>query len=478
MKEKKPYKREDRIIMYGEDKLPPQALDIERNIVAAIVSYPSSHAEIFELLSVGVFYKDEHNKIFEAAATLYEKNMPVDILSVVHQLKATEQLELIGGEYFISELKKVLINPLSTEFNCRIVLQKFLQREIIRIGQINVSEAYEDNLDVFELHDKINSELETSLQTVLRGRGASQISTLTGTAIERYNLRKNAARENKITGINTGLTDLNKITGGWQNSDLIVIAARPSQGKTALALHFALSPKEKFLIFSLEMGENQLTDRLMVSAADINAEKYRDGYLTREEEMRLISAKSTLDAKGIFIDETPAIRIREIRAKAKKYKRLHNINAVIVDYLQLTDPETENRGNREADISAISRGLKKLAKELNIPVIALSQLSRKCEERPDKRPQLSDLRESGAIEQDADMVIFVYRPEFYGMKDDMGNEIKGVGKLIIGKHRNGKTGEMPFKYNESLTKIYDYDSSSSPFGGLQGTEDTDFPFGK
>lgn len=468
MTDNKKYKRphtEDRILLYGEGKLPPQAIDIEQSIIASILTYPNSHAEIFELLSVGVFYKDEHNKIFEAALTLYQKNLPVDTLSINHELKATEQLDAVGGTYFLTEAKKFLINPTATEYNCRIILQKFLQREIIRIGLININEAYEDTTDVFDLHDKVNSELEASLQTVLKGRGASQISSLTGIAIERYNKRKEAARDNKITGIHTGLTDLNKITGGWQNSDLIVIAARPSQGKTALALHFAISPQEKFLIFSLEMGENQLADRLMVSAADVDAGKYRDGYLSREEEARLFSAKSFLDAKGIFIDETPAIRIREIRAKAKKYKRLHNINAIIVDYLQLTDPETENRGNREADISAISRGLKKLAKELNIPVIALSQLSRKCEERPDKRPQLSDLRESGAIEQDADMVIFVYRPEFYGMKDEAGQEIKGVGKLIIGKHRNGRTGEMPFRYNESLTKIYDYDDRTTPITG-------------
>lgn len=461
--------REDRILLMGESKLPPQAVDIEREIISSILTYPNSHAEIFELLSNRVFYKEEHIKIFEAAVFLYEKNLPVDTLSITHQLKTTEQLELIGGLYFLTELKKVLINPTATEFNCRIILQKFLQREIIRIGMMSGNEAYEDTADVFDLHDKTQAELEASLQTVLRGRGATQISSLTGNAIERYNLRKDAHRNNKITGINTGLTDLNKITGGWQKTDLIVIAGRPSQGKTAIALHFTLSPAEKFLVFSLEMGENQLADRLMVSEADVDAGKYRDGYLTNEEEQRLFTAKSRLDKKGIFIDETPAIRIREIRAKAKKYKRLYNIDAVIVDYLQLTDPETENRGNREADISAISRGLKKLAKELNIPVIALSQLSRKCEERADKRPQLSDLRESGAIEQDADMVIFVYRPEFYGMKDDKGEEIKGVGKLIIGKNRNGKTGEMKFRYNESLTKIYDYEAASTGFKGAEST---------
>lgn len=458
-------KPEDRILTMGLDKLPPQALDIETVIIASIITFPTAHAEIFELLTDIVFYKDEHKKIFEAAKILYDQNLPVDKLSITHQLKSTEQLELVGGAYYLDTFKSVLINPTATEFNCRILLQKFLQREIIRIGLINVNEAYEDTIDVFDLHEKVNSELEASLQIVLKGRGASKVSSLTTGAIERYDKREKAGKDGKITGIPTGLTDLNKITGGWQKANFIIVAGRPSQGKTALSLLFALSANIPVLFFSLEMGEEELIDRLMVSTADFDAEKFRDGYLSREEKPRLFFAKSQLDKMGIFIDDTPAIRIRDIRAKAKKYKRLHNIGMIIVDYLQLTDPETENKGNREADISGISRGLKKLAKELSVPVIALSQLSRKCEERPLKKPQLSDLRESGAIEQDADIVMFVYRPEFYGLPDENGAPIKGIGKLIIGKHRNGRTGEMPFRYNESLTKIYDYDDRTTPITG-------------
>ncbi|HRB53997.1 MAG TPA: replicative DNA helicase [Bacteroidia bacterium] len=459
-------KSEDRILLYGEGKLPPQALDIETAIIASIITFPTAHAEIFELLSPEVFYKEDGRKIFEAAKILYDQNLPVDRLSIVHQLKATEQLELVGGAYYLDTFKSVLINPTATEFNCRILLQKFLQREIIRIGLTNINEAYEDTIDVFDLHEKVNSELEASLQIVLKGRGASKVSSLTTDAIERYDKRETAGKEGKITGVNTGLNDLNKITGGWQRSNLIIVAGRPSQGKTALSLLFALSANIPVLFFSLEMGEEELIDRLMVSTADFDAGKFRDGYLSKEEKPRLFTAKSQLDKMGIFIDDTPAIRIRDIRAKAKKYKRLHNIGMVVVDYLQLTDPETENKGNREADISGISRGLKKLAKELGVPVIALSQLSRKCEERPLKKPQLSDLRESGAIEQDADMVIFVYRPEFYGLPDENGQPITGIGKLIISKHRNGKTGEMPFRYNESLTKIYDYESNSTAVSRL------------
>ena len=379
--------------------------------------------------------------IFEAAEYLYTHNTGIDVLTIKNRLKETEKLELIGGEFYLNELRNKSFNFQSNEFSCRILLQKYLQREIIRIAYEKSSLAFEDTIDVFELHEQNQLELEKSLQAILKGKTASGIETLTEDAIVRYNARKQAARENKITGINTGLTDLNKITGGWQKSDLIILAGRPSQGKTAVALNFVFSSDKKWLVFSLEMGEGQLTDRLMVAAADVDAGKYRDGYLSNEEEYRLYSAKAILDKKGIYIDDTPAIRIREIRAKAKRYKRLYNIDGIVVEYLQLTDVEKENNGNREQDISGISRGLKKLAKELDIPVIALSQLSRKCEERADKKPQLSDLRESGAIEQDADIVIFVYRPEFYGLRGESGEPIKGIGKLIISKHRNGKTGE-------------------------------------
>ena len=281
-----------------EDKVPPQALDLEQSILSALITSTTLQPEIFELLFADVFYREENKMIFEAAEYLYTHNTGIDVLTIKNRLKETEKLELIGGEFYLNELRNKSFNFQSNEFSCRILLQKYLQREIIRIAYEKSSLAFEDTIDVFELHEQNQLELEKSLQAILKGKTASGIETLTEDAIVRYNARKQAARENKITGINTGLTDLNKITGGWQKSDLIILAGRPSQGKTAVALNFVFSSDKKWLVFSLEMGEGQLTDRLMVAAADVDAGKYRDGYLSNEEEYRLYSAKAILDKKG------------------------------------------------------------------------------------------------------------------------------------------------------------------------------------
>lgn len=448
-----------------EGKLPPQAIDLEEAVLGALLLDMEAILAVVEILKPECFYKQEHQKIYAAIIDLYEASNPIDIKTVVMKLKSKGELEEVGGIYYVAKLTNSVASSLNVEYHSRLILQMFLKREMIRICGSLYNEAFSDESEVFELYDKAFTELESANNGVVNGKSLTDISSLTNDAIERYQKRKEAARENKITGMPTGLTDLNKITGGWQNSDLIILAARPSMGKTALALHFAISSGKRGLIMSLEMGDTQLTDRFMVIAADLDANKYRDGYLSREEEERLQTAKKFLDQRGIYIDDTPAVRITQIRAKAKKAKRINKIEYLILDYIQLADADADSRGNREQDISKISRGLKTLAKELNIPIIALSQLSRQCEQRPDKRPQLSDLRESGAIEQDADMVMFVYRPEFYGMLAANNEPIKGVGELIIAKHRNGKTTakeELMFRYNQSLTKIYDYEEAPPP----------------
>lgn len=448
-----------------QGKLPPQAVDLEEAVLGALLLDTEAILSVVELLKPECFYKQENKKIYAAITELYEASNPIDIKTVYQKLKSKGEVEEVGGLFYISKLTSGVASSLHVEYHSRLIQQAFLKREIIRISGNLYNEAFADESEVFDLFDKAFTELENANNGVVNGKSLTDISSLTDDAIQRYHKRKEAARNNKITGIPTGLTDLNKITGGWQNSDLIILAARPSMGKTAIALHFAISSGKKGLIMSLEMGDTQLTDRFMVIAADLDANKYRDGYLSHEEEERLKTAKKFLDERGIYIDDTPAVRISQIKAKAKKAKRINKIEYLIIDYIQLTDAEADSRGNREQDISKISRGLKTLAKELDMPVIALSQLSRQCEQRPDKRPQLSDLRESGAIEQDADIVMFVYRPEFYGMLAANNEPIKGIGELIIAKHRNGKTTskeELLFRYNQSLSKIYDYADAPPP----------------
>lgn len=447
-----------------QGKLPPQAVDMEEAVLGALLLEKEIIDDVAKILSPECFYKQENQKIYAAIQALHDKAAPVDILTVTMALRKAGELESVGGPYYITKLTNRVVSGANADYHAKIVFQKYILRELIRLSGEIYNSAFDDTSDAFELLDKATVGFDGLTKGIIAGKDITATISLTEEAIIRYKERKAAKKENKITGMDTGLTSVNKLTGGWQKTDLIIVGARPSMGKTAFSLHCALSSNEPGLIFSLEMSKEQLIDRMMITAAEISPGKFRDGNLDEHDEGRLNAGKKILDAKRIYIDETAGITIRQIRAKARTAKRQYGIRWVIVDYLQLchVDSTGNYRANREQDLAQISGGLKNLAKELDIPVIALSQLSRKCEERPDKRPQLSDLRESGAIEQDADVVVLLFRPEFYGMVDAKKNPIKGVGEIIFAKHRNGKLThkeECLFNYNSSLSKLSDHDQT-------------------
>jgi replicative DNA helicase len=459
---------------FQQGKLPPQVIDMEEAVLGAVMLESESLDHIAKILTPDCFYKEENQRIFTACLALHDKTSPVDILTVTQQLKKTGELELVGGPYYITRLTNRVSSSSNTEYHAKIVFQKYIQRELIRVAGEIYNEAFEDTTDAFDLLEKADSGFNHITKGIIAGKEVTAVIAHTEDAVVDYKVRKAAKKENKITGTNFGLTALNKKTGGAQKSDLIIIGARPSMGKTAVALCIALNSDEPGLIFSLEMSTKQLVDRMIISTSDISATKFRDGSLDDHDEGRLNTGKKELDGKPIYIHDTAAITIRQIRAKARNAAKEKKIKWIIIDYLQLCHVDSNNnsfKNNREQDLAQISGGLKALAKELDIPVIALSQLSRKCEERPDKRPQLSDLRESGAIEQDADLVLLLFRPEFYGMKNEKKELIKGVGEIIVAKNRNGGLTyreELLFRYTPDLRKIWDYEKGKDGQAPITG----------
>ncbi|MFO7978471.1 MAG: replicative DNA helicase [Bacteroidales bacterium] len=449
-------------------RVPPQAPDLEEAVLGAIMLEQNALNNVIDLLSAEVFYKEAHQKIFGAIHGLFEKSEPVDILTVTQELKKRGELDLVGGAYYISMLTNRVASGANVEFHARIVLQKFIQRELIRISSEIIKESYEDSTDVFDTLDRAEKELFAVSETNLR-RNFSDMHSLVKESIQQIENAKN--QEGHISGIPSGFSALDRVTAGWQRSDLIVLAARPGMGKTAFVLsmarNMAVDFKKPTAVFSLEMSGVQLVTRLIASETGLPADKLKKGQLEQYEWQQLNARIGNLTDAPLFIDDTPALTIFELRAKCRRLKAQHGIQMVIIDYLQLMSGGGDNRGNREQEISNISRSMKSLAKELNIPVIALSQLSRAVETRGgSKRPVLSDLRESGAIEQDADMVMFIYRPEYYGLlEDEQGNSTEGLAQLIIAKHRNGGLEDVPLRFISKLAKFTDYQVGDYEFSG-------------
>ncbi len=462
-------------------KLPPQAIELEEVVLGALMLEKDAVNEVIDILQPRSFYKDHHQRIFSAIQDLFQRSEPIDILTVTNELKQRGELELIGGAYFVTQLTNRVASSANAEFHARIIAQKFIQRELIRISSEIIRDAYDDTTDVFTLLDKAESNLFSVAEGNIR-KNYDSMSSLIREAIEQIENAKQ--HEGGVVGIPSGFTDLDRITSGWQSSDLIIVAARPAMGKTSFALSLArnaaLPPHNKpVAVFSCEMSSLQLVTRLVSSESEIPSDKLRTGNLENYEVEQIHAKITHLAEANIFIDDTPALSVFELRAKARRLKAQHNIELIVVDYLQLMTVGGENRGNREQEISTISRSLKSIAKELNIPIIALSQLSRSVETRGgDRRPQLSDLRESGAIEQDADMVIFLHRPEYYGLtEDEEGNSTLGLANVIIAKHRNGSVGDVPLKFTNHLAKFSDLENSymgsddASPFGGLPTSDE-------
>lgn len=411
-----------------EGKMPPQAIDLEEAVLGAIMLEKDALTNVVDILKSDSFYKDAHTRIFGAIESLFARSEPVDILTVTQELKKTGELDLVGGAYYITQLTNRVASAANAEFHARIVAQKYIQRELIRISTKTINDAYEESSDVFDLLDTAEKNLFSIVEGNIK-KNYDKMSTLVKSAMEE--IETLIANKGQLSGVQSGLTALDRITAGWQKSDLVVIAARPAMGKTALVLTMARNAAVEFkkpvAIFSLEMSSLQLVTRLIASESELSSEKIKKGDLQQYEIHQLQEKTKPISEAPLFIDDTPGLSIFELRAKARRLKEQHDIQMIIIDYLQLMTAGNEGKGNREQEIASISRALKGLAKELSIPVLALSQLSRAVESRGgDKRPQLSDLRESGAIEQDADMVIFIHRPEYYGLTEDADGDRKSV----------------------------------------------------
>lgn len=476
-------------LVSGLGKLPPQAVDLEEAVLGALMLEKDALSAVIDILKPEVFYKESHQKIFEAIHMLFQKSSPVDILTVTSQLRQQGDLEMIGGAYYITELTNRVASAANIEYHARIISQKYIQRELIRISTEIINNAYEDTTDIFDLLDNAEKNLFDIAQNNLR-RDSRKMDDIVRESIE--TLEKLRDKVDGLTGVPSGFTGLDRMTSGWQPSDLVIIAARPAMGKTAFVLscarNAAVQFKKPVVVFSLEMSSVQLVNRLISGETEIEQEKIRKGNLAEWEWQQLHSKIGTLTEAPLFIDDTPALNIFEFRAKCRRLKAQYDIQMIIVDYLQLMHGKGEGKGggNREQEIGSISRSLKSVAKELNVPVLALSQLSRAVESRPgaSKRPMLSDLRESGSIEQDADMVLFLYRPEYYGLtEDEEGRSTIGIGEVIIAKHRNGETGTVPLRFVGKFVKFADLEDDFSvpsaqkgnPFGAMAPSEDFEKP---
>jgi replicative DNA helicase len=436
-------------------RIPPQAVDVEKAVLGAMLLDKEAVPKTLELLDPTSFYNPTHRKFFGAMMSLFEKDEPVDAVTVVEELRRQGNLNAAEDPVYITELTMNVTSAANVEYHARIVLEKALMRNLIASSAAITSRAYSDTEDALELLDHAEAEIfqisERRLKKTFTPMSRALHDTLTM-------LQEIHGKHSGITGVPSGYPNLDDMTGGFQKSDLIIIAGRPSQGKTALALSIAKNAALDagkpacIAIFSLEMSEQQLIIRMLSSVAKVNAHALRTGRLPEENWKNLSRTAGKLAEAKIFIDDSPTLSILELRAKARRLKAEHDVGLIIVDYLQLLQGP-KNAESREREISTISRSMKALAKELNIPVVALSQLNRAVESRTDRRPMLADLRESGAIEQDADVVLFVHRPESYGITEIRDEELgvipaEGIAEIIIGKQRNGPVGVVRLKFHK------------------------------
>ena len=455
-------------------KMPPQASDLEEAVLGALMLEKEAITTVIDILKPDSFYKDQHKTIYEAIIELFNESAPVDLLTVSNQLRKRGKLEFAGGPFYITELTTRVNSAANIEFHARIISEMAIKRRLIRIAGEIQRDAYEDSNDVFELLDRTESALFEVSESNIR-KNYADMRTIMREAIQELEAKKD--HTDGLTGVPSGFSALDRVTSGWQKSDLIIIAARPAMGKTAFVVSAMRNAAVEFgkavAIFSLEMSSVQLVNRLISAEAELESEKIKKGNLADYEWEQLVHKTARLTESPIFIDDTPALSVLELRAKCRRLKAQHDIQMVIIDYLQLMSGDSTKmggagKGNREQEIASISRALKNLAKELSVPVIALSQLSRAVETRGgDKRPQLSDLRESGSIEQDADMVMFLYRPEYYGiMESEEGMPLQGVGEVIIAKHRNGSLDTVQLKFVGKYTRFSDLDGQGPTSVGM------------
>ncbi|ASW75092.1 DNA helicase [Chryseobacterium piperi] len=457
----------------ADGKMPPNAVDFERLIIGTFLIDKKGLDHSIDLLTPDVFYDPRHQVIFTTILKLYEGNHPVDLMTIIQELKKEEKLPSAGGDHYIIDLTMGVSSSAHIEYHVRVILEKYILRSLINVSANVIDSSYKESTDVFELLDKA----EQSFFEITNGTIKKGFDTANSLVKQAIDTIKSLKDKEGLSGVPSGFRDVDKETGGWQNSDLIIIAARPAMGKTAfllsMARNIAVGHKIPMALFSLEMASVQLITRMIASETRISSEKLRKGTLDDEEWQRLFSNVSELENAPLYIDETPSLSIFDFRAKCRRLVMQHGVRLIMVDYLQLMTAGGGGKGggNREQEISMISRSLKAIAKELNVPVIALSQLSRSVETRPGKRPQLSDLRESGAIEQDADIVSFIFRPEYYKIavwdNDEEGQETstENQAELIIAKHRNGATADVRLSFLKHFAKFGDVEAA---LGGAPG----------
>ena len=455
-----------RIISLEKGKIPPQAVDLEEAVLGAMMIDKKGIDDVIDILSPEAFYEIKHQEIYAAIYELFQNSEPIDLLTVSNLLKKNAKLDLVGGDFHLIRLTQKVASSAHIEFHARIILQKYIQRKLISISSQIIENAYDETTDVFDLLDDAESKFFEVTQGNLK-KSSEDAGSLVKQALKKI---QEIGNQEGMSGLETGFTKLDALTSGWQPSDLIIIAARPGMGKTAfvisMAKNMAIDFNHAVAVFSLEMSSVQLITRMISSETGLTSEKLRKGNLEPHEWEQLNVKVKKLSDAPIFIDDTPSLSIFDLRAKARRLVSQHGVRIIVIDYLQLmTAGNSKGGGNREQEISMISRNLKALAKELSVPVIALSQLSRAVETRGgSKRPLLSDLRESGAIEQDADIVSFIFRPEYYGMTewdDDDHTPCEGQGEFIVAKHRNGGLENIRLKFTGHLAKFSDLEEGFS-----------------
>ncbi len=446
-------------------KLQPQDLQIEEAVLGALMLEKDAYSVVSDILKPESFYDNANQKIYSAIVSLGAKQRPIDMLTVTEQLRADGTLDDAGGPLRISELTGRVSSAANIEFHARIVAQKYIARELIHFSSMVQQKAFDESIDVYDLMQEAEGGLFEISKNTLK-RDVVQIDPIISEALKKIQEASNS--ESGLSGLQTGFHDLDKKTSGWQNSDLVIIAARPAMGKTAFVLSMAKNMAVDFstpvAMFSLEMSNLQLVNRLISNVCELESEKIKSGQLSQPEWDNLMARTKRLYSAPLYVDDTPSLSVFELRTKARRLVREHGVKIIIIDYLQLMNASGMKFGSREQEVSTISRSLKGLAKELNIPIIALSQLNRSVETRDDKhgkRPQLSDLRESGAIEQDADIVCFIHRPEYYtrSSEDAEGKDIRGLAEFIIAKHRSGSVGDVKMRFRGQFARFENWDES-------------------
>lgn len=444
-------------------KMPPQAVQFEEAVLGALMIEHDAFQNVVEILKSEHFYLDAHRRIYEAMIRLNTKMMPTDMLLVSEELKKTGELDEIGGMSTLIKLTREAPNAINIELHARIIFQKYVQRALIHLGGKMQEGGFDDSRDVEEVLQESESDLFDLAQGSMK-KDVVHIAPVIAESIKQ--IQAAALRKDGISGIPTGFPGIDKLTSGWQPSTMVVIAARPAMGKTAFVLSMArkmaMDHNVPVAIFSLEMSNTELVKRILVAETEIPMEKIKNGNLTADEWTHFNQSMPRIQSAPIYIDDTPGLSVFDLRSKARILHKKNNIKCIIIDYLQLMTAAGMRPGSRQEEVSMISRSLKGLAKELEIPIIALSQLNRNVEQRGEKgtsdgkRPQLSDLRESGAIEQDADMVCFIHRPEYYGIKTDPdGKSLEGKGQFIIAKHRSGATDDVLMNFRANLVRFDD-----------------------